>query len=575
MLLYYSSRPSSYFSPAGKLWPDIPVGFNLPIGLNWDRVNGRSVGTVLTRTFTEPTVVENFTDTGNSVTNFNNLQALIDSLASTHTKKKIVIPAGTVIEGNLVNKVNNGSDLLVLEVAGYTRPTSPPRSATGLFTLISPNTNPAFRTITTGGVTNNHGNVAIRGAEITFSSSIGLAADTGPTAIVRFGDGTSVQNSITEQPDGFILAGCWIHGYDDRFCRRGLEWHGSNVFVDMCFISKIHNKKPPAGGGDSQGIWGWNGSGPLFVRDTIIEDADESFGTGGAACHTAIPSDQHYLRVRTIKPDSMATLGWGCKNHAEWKFGKRVLIEQCIHEGFPLFYDNAQQTVYIPKCSNEPGSTVTAITEDIISINCASNRVPQMLGLITDLGTNHPTRIAVINFMGREMNESPNDAPINAPVLQWSTGSPRDIYLDHILCVTRTGEDNSGALRFLGGTMTNFTFINSLVEANGTCPGGVGGIWDGSQGNTTLANQCAGTIDIDKVHFIGVGSVAVQPTQISNYPTGCMGYTNYAGVQFTNASGLDYSLTVSSPARNAARDGTDIGVHDYAAHLARQAEVPS
>jgi PKD repeat protein len=99
----------------------------------------------------------------------------------------------------------------------------------------------------------------------------------GYSEIVRLGDGSSAQNSLTLVPHHFILEHLYIHGDVLQGQKRGIAANASHVEVRDSHISEMK-----AIGQDTQAICAWNGPGPFTIENNYLEAAGENLLFGGS-----------------------------------------------------------------------------------------------------------------------------------------------------------------------------------------------------------------------------------------------------------------------------------------------------
>jgi hypothetical protein len=151
-------------------------------------------------------------------------------------------------------------------------------------------------------------------------------------------------------------------------------------------------------------------------------------------------------------------------------------------------------------------------------------------------------------------------------------GGPENLTIRHNTTFWTPGLNNIGYGAAVMSESTPkasyFTFENNIQDWNyyGIIGGGTGNI------NTTLATWFEPNAVVNKNVFIGGSAGTTSPPAINNFFP-----ANYAAVGFTNQAGGDYTLTSGSVYKNAASDGTDIGINMPAlsAALSRTAISPS
>ena len=196
-----------------------------------------------------------------------NLQSAINSAQPGDT---ILLAAGAEFVGNFVLPPKTGSTYIVIRSA---TPDSAlpgpgwritPAHAPLLARLRSPNDAPALQTAA--------------GAHHWRLRYLEFAANqNGYTEIIRLGDGSSAQNSLSLVPHHFLLEHLYIHGDPLLGQKRGIAANASHVELRDSHISDIK-----AAGQDTQAICAWNGPGPFTIENNYLEAAAENMLFGGS-----------------------------------------------------------------------------------------------------------------------------------------------------------------------------------------------------------------------------------------------------------------------------------------------------
>jgi hypothetical protein len=101
--------------------------------------------------------------------------------------------------------------------------------------------------------------------------------------ILRFGEGSTAQTSLTQVPYDIEIDRVYVHGDPLYGQKRGIALNGRNITIRNSYVSEIK-----AVGFDSQAIGGWNGPGPFTIENNYLEAAGENFMLGGS--DPAIPN---------------------------------------------------------------------------------------------------------------------------------------------------------------------------------------------------------------------------------------------------------------------------------------------
>ena len=124
-------------------------------------------------------------------------------------------------------------------------------------------------------------------------------------------------------PHHIVFDRCYVHGNPGANDRRGIEMDGAYVAVVDSYISDFQET-----GTDSQGLWAYNTTGPLQIRDNYIEAATENVMFGGADSRAAslVPADIEIRNNYFFKPLSLIGSPYVPKNLLEFKAAQRVLV---------------------------------------------------------------------------------------------------------------------------------------------------------------------------------------------------------------------------------------------------------
>ena len=95
--------------------------------------------------------------------------------------------------------------------------------------------------------------------------------------IVRIGEGTTAQASLSQVPYDIEIDRVYVHGDPLYGQKRGITLNGRNITIRNSYVSDIK-----AVGFDSQAIGGWNGPGPFTIENNYLEAAGENFILGGS-----------------------------------------------------------------------------------------------------------------------------------------------------------------------------------------------------------------------------------------------------------------------------------------------------
>lgn len=360
--------------------------------------------------------------------------------------------------------------------------------------------------------------------------------------IVRLGEGSRAQNSLSLVPQDLIVDRCYIHGNPTGDVSRGIALNSGRTAVIDSYISEIHGA-----GFDTQAICGWNGPGPFKIVNNYLEGAGENFMLGGAdAAITGLnPSDIEFRRNHVHKPlrwkqNDPAYAGVRCsvKNLLELKNAQRVLIDGNVFENNWVDAQNGFAILFTPR--NDEGTAPWTIVQDVTFTN---NIVRHSAGGINLFGKDdiHPSqqtkRVKISNNLFDDIGGS-----------QWGrngaffqVADTPDVLVDH-----NTVMHSGNVITAYGGPSINFFFTNNILRHNeyGVIGDGIG------SGNPALKQYFPAAI-FSKNVLVG-GQKGSYP--VGNFFPGTLGEVGY--VEHTKSN---FRLASTSQYKNAGSDGRDLG----------------
>jgi hypothetical protein len=348
--------------------------------------------------------------------------------------------------------------------------------------------------------------------------------------------------STATLPHHIVFDRCYVHGTPGANDRRGIEMDGAYVAVVDSYISDFQESNT-----DAQGLWAYNTSGPLQIRDNYIEAATENVMFGGADSRAAslVPSDIEISNNYFFKPLTLIGTAYPMKNLLEFKSAQRVLVTGNTFQNNPAGAQNGFTILLTPR--NQTGGAPWSITADIAITN----------NTIINAGSG-------FNLAG---HDSPNKSGLTARVLIRNnlvgitglngadgrafevTLGGSDYTIDHNTIVNTSPASKASDIMFAESPnpkVSNFAFTNNLATPSKY----------GFYGNSDGAGTPALTANFSNWVFaknVIVGAPA------GSYPAGNFFPTSVAAVDFVSYSGANYALASSSPYRSAGTDGTDIG----------------
>jgi len=356
--------------------------------------------------------------------------------------------------------------------------------------------------------------------------------------LIKFGEGSSLQNSLSLVPHHLVLDRCYIHGFPAMELKRGVALNSADTDILNSHISEVHGQ-----GYDTQAICGWNGPGPFRIINNRLEAAGENVMFGGAdpSITGLIPSDitisqNYFFKPLSWKVDdpSYGGIHWTVKNLLETKNAQRVLVDGNLFEN--IWPDAQVGFAILLKSNNQDSTAPWSVTADLTFSNNVIRNAEHGLNI---LAVEIPPKVSDIARNLRIVN---NFWDVNKIWYQGSNGA-QNLVFEHNTFFSKDGN----TANFYGLVTQGFVFRNNLgVDA------GYGMKGDGTgEGIAALNLFCPGWIFEKNVI---VGAPAAQ-YPVNNFYPGTLGE-----VGFVDMSSGNYRLSTSSQYRNAGTDGKDIGV---------------
>jgi len=360
---------------------------------------------------------------------------------------------------------------------------------------------------------------------------------------------------------------CYFHGEPATTqLRRGLIANGAAIAVIDSYFASIYTPDT-----DSQAIGIWNSSGPLKFVNNYLEAAGENILFGGAGSQL-VPSDIEIRHNWFRKP-----LSWkandpsydgvtrSIKNLLEFKFAQRVLVDGNIFENNWLAAQSGTAIVFTPRF--ESGNAPNAVDNDITF----THNIVRHSGsgaVISGTDDTDPAQIVRANriLISDTLFDDINGCTWTSVTVTCADG--RLFLLEH----GGNNETIQHVTGFQSGVFIYFAYqpptLSSLVYRNNIEPSNTYGlIGDGiGQGSVALNAYAPGYVFTNNV---------IEANPGVSYPAGQFFPADWLTVQFVNfngGNGGDYHLQATSPYKNAATDGKDIGA-DIDAILAATAGV--
>jgi hypothetical protein len=461
-----------------------------------------------------------------------NLQATLESAQPGDT---VVLQAGAVYTGNFIlpAKIGDGwitirtSDLAGIPVEG-TRIS--PTQGGAMPKIVTANAAPALATAAGA----HH--YRLVGLEMGVAAAVGLNY-----GIVVLGDGS--QSSLSAVPHDLVIDRCYVHGNLTGDVSRGVTLNSAFTSVIDSHISACHGV-----GFDTQAIAGWNGQGPFKIVNNYLEAAGENVMFGGADPHipNLVPSDIEFRRNYCSKPLSWnpadltyAGTHWSVKNLFELKNAQRILVDGNVFENCWVDGQTGFAVVFTPR--NQEGTAPWSVVQDVTFTNNIARHAAagiQFLGTDNNYPSQQERRIKIKNNLFYDIGGTKWGG--NGRLFQLVDGTA-DVHIDH-----NTGIQTGNIVTADGTPHSGFVYTNNITPHNDYGFMGSGR----SFGNDTLSYYFPGCYLIKNVIIGGLSNL---------YPSGNFFPASLSNVGFVDVSRDNYRLTNTSPFKNAATDGSDIG----------------
>jgi hypothetical protein len=365
-------------------------------------------------------------------------------------------------------------------------------------------------------------------------------------------------NSVDALPHHIVLERCYVHGDRKAGGRRGIALNSLHTAVIDSYIADFKEE-----GQDSQAICGWNGPGPFAIVNNYLEAAGENVMFGGAdpTIRNLVPSDitireNHLAKPLTWRKESPSYGGahWTVKNLFELKNARRVLIEHNLFENNWPEAQNGYAILFTPR--NQNGNSPWSMVRDVTFRNNIVRHVSSAVNMLgsDDLQPSQQTkRILISDNVFDDVSDVKWGGLGN--LIQILNG------IDDVIIEHNTAFETNAFLVASGKPDTPFTFKNNLVAVGRY---GVGGDWH--------YGDPAGALSMYFPGAVFLGNVLLGATT-SQYPAGNFFPASMTNVGFVNYVEGDYRLQATSPYKNAATDGKDIGANLNSAPPATQRPV--
>jgi uncharacterized protein YjdB len=487
------------------------------------------------------------------------LPRLTVNTAYPSVSRQVSVPAGASLQA-AINAALPGDELLLAPGASYVGNfTLPPKSGSGWIVIRTNVSDAALGAAGTRMTPSRAGSLKlakIQSPNLTSVITTDLGAhnyrftgvDIGSTlatgdinALIRFGDGSSAQNTAASVAYNLIIDRSWVHGSPLLDLRRCVMLNSATSAVVDSWLGDCHSSS-----GDSQSIIGWNGPGPYLIQNNHLEAGHEVVAFGGSSSFITnqSPSDITLRRNHITRPTTWKGV-WSAKNLIETKHARRLLIEGNVIED--NWMDAQAGFAFVLKSENQNGDTPWTQSTDItIRYNKIRNT-----GNVFNLAAN-PSGIPAVPA-GRmvitdNVIENVNTSPYlgDGHTLQL-LGGLYDIVMMH-----------NTVLSANGGSATTVVFgalpvIQRLVIHSNVFHHGVYGMKGGgtTEGSISLGTFAPG--------YLVTNNVISNGGTPGNYPAYNYFPSTQSGIGFVDLAGGDFHLSGSSPYKNDGYDGRDVG----------------
>jgi hypothetical protein len=378
----------------------------------------------------------------------------------------------------------------------------------------------------------------LTGVELGATSSVSTL-----NAVIRFGEGSPLQNTIASIANNLILDRSYVHGSSSLQLNRCVMLNSASSAIIDSWLGDCHSNQ-----GDSQAIVGWNGPGPFLIQNNHLEAGHEVvvFGGGSATIQNLSPSDVTLRGNHIMRPASWKNV-WQVKNLLETKHVKRILVEGNVFEN--NWADAQAGFAFVLKSENQNNDNPWTTTSDV---TIRYNRI-RNTGNVFNLAAN-PSGMPAVNaarfVITDNIVENVNVSPYNGDgtTLQL-LGGVSDVVMMHNTVVSASG-GNASAVVF-----GQLPVVQRLVLHSNVLQHGVYGMKGGSvgEGTPSITRYAPGAL-ITNNAITGGGSASAYPA--NNYFPSSL---NVLG--FLSLSAGNYTLSGGSAYLNKGYDNRDIGAN--------------
>lgn len=556
------------------------------------------------------TVVTN--GSGNGVTTFNSVQSAVNKAATINNPGtvEIILPAGATFSENIELKVPQGNNYITLKSSALN---NLPRRArvnrvnlANFATIKSPLNNenlPALRTElkSSGGGQCNTSQTCLpthhyRLQGIQFMVDVSTLPNGIYETIMALGTDDSIQNEDSEQAHHFIMDRCLIYREDysvsnpnPQQVKNGLESNAKNLSILDSNFTGIS-----APGTETHAMTAYNSTGTWAVVNNYFEAGSINFFVGGAfsSIPNAVVNDVEFRRNRCHKPLEKKNLPnnqrWSAKNNFEIKNGRNWVITQNLFDGNWIGSDQR----YLVNFNALDDTSLTPTVQDIQFTQNVVKQGPAgiLLGRGAPAGAPLPARFLISDNLltdlgGQEYGTTGcqssdcgaegqgfiiSNVPIDLIIRHNTLYVYKDIaeiagnnfqtilFHDNITNHGRVYQDGWGYGIKGDGVNSGCPSIDyDLPGCNGVQTGGIKYLPNSTFNKNIITNMLFDSRYPNNAPYPNQSLNYYYPTQTPNNPVGLENIDNH----FVNRVGGNYRISSSSPGKNGASDGTDVGAN--------------
>src|SRR5213080_4118294 len=450
----------------------------------------------------------------------------------------VTLEAGATFAGNYTLPNKSGAGWIIIRTSAPDASLPPPGTritpayAAVLPKVISPNASPAIAT--------QAGAHHYRLIGLEVSVGAGVTSNEGVGGLIRIGE-WAPQTTLDQVPHDIILDRVYVHGRPAVTLRRCIALNGASVAVIDSYITDAHHRTF-----DTQAIMGWNGPGPFKIVNNYLEAAGENVIFGGAdpSISNLVPSDIEIRENHFFKPTTWRGVWAAVKNLFELKNARRVLVEgnvfentwQAAQDGYAILFTVRDQD------GRAPWSTIEDVTFQKNIIRHAGSG----LDILTADDPNVSRNMKAILIRDNLFDDISG--------VRWGgfgrfitylgfAGASVDVTIEH-----NTAFHEENILLADGIAHTGFIYRNNITPRPAAGFGFIGS--DTAEGVPTLTAFFP--VAVFQGNVLAGADSAI-------YPAANFFPSSLDEVDFVDRLGGDYRLAATSPFKNAATDGTDVG----------------